>query len=124
MRPNISNKIQEEAICIAFPIYLLILAERRPPLFNMNAMSALYHIAQNDSPSLATTGDWSTDFRNFVDSCLGKNPFDRPDVTGCLQVQQHITVGKFVDIFIIMSWISICKIIVSIHFLLLLLLEW
>ncbi|NXF19267.1 TAOK3 kinase, partial [Rhodinocichla rosea] len=28
------------------------LAERKPPLFNMNAMSALYHIAQNDSPRL------------------------------------------------------------------------
>lgn len=28
------------------------LAERKPPLYNMNAMSALYHIAQNDSPSL------------------------------------------------------------------------
>uniref|UniRef100_A0A8C6XH81 non-specific serine/threonine protein kinase n=1 Tax=Naja naja TaxID=35670 RepID=A0A8C6XH81_NAJNA len=28
------------------------LAERKPPLFNMNAMSALYHIAQNDSPLL------------------------------------------------------------------------
>uniref|UniRef100_A0A673KFU3 non-specific serine/threonine protein kinase n=1 Tax=Sinocyclocheilus rhinocerous TaxID=307959 RepID=A0A673KFU3_9TELE len=29
------------------------LAERKPPLFNMNAMSALYHIAQNESPVLA-----------------------------------------------------------------------
>uniref|UniRef100_A0A672G474 non-specific serine/threonine protein kinase n=1 Tax=Salarias fasciatus TaxID=181472 RepID=A0A672G474_SALFA len=28
------------------------LAERKPPLFNMNAMSALYHIAQNESPTL------------------------------------------------------------------------
>uniref|UniRef100_A0A4W5PCB4 non-specific serine/threonine protein kinase n=1 Tax=Hucho hucho TaxID=62062 RepID=A0A4W5PCB4_9TELE len=28
------------------------LAERKPPLFNMNAMSALYHIAQNESPIL------------------------------------------------------------------------
>ena len=28
------------------------LAERKPPYFNMNAMSALYHIAQNESPSL------------------------------------------------------------------------
>lgn len=27
-------------------------AERKPPLFNMNAMSALYHIAQNESPIL------------------------------------------------------------------------
>ncbi|GBN24975.1 Serine/threonine-protein kinase Tao [Araneus ventricosus] len=33
------------------------LAERKPPYFNMNAMSALYHIAQNDSPSLGP-GDW------------------------------------------------------------------
>ncbi|XP_078741501.1 serine/threonine-protein kinase TAO1-A-like, partial [Lampetra fluviatilis] len=28
------------------------LAERKPPLFNMNAMSALYHIAQNEPPTL------------------------------------------------------------------------
>uniref|UniRef100_A0AAY5K5U1 non-specific serine/threonine protein kinase n=1 Tax=Esox lucius TaxID=8010 RepID=A0AAY5K5U1_ESOLU len=44
------------------------LAERKPPLFNMNAMSALYHIAQNESPTL-----------NFVDSCLQKFPQDRPN---------------------------------------------
>uniref|UniRef100_A0A8C7YXK4 non-specific serine/threonine protein kinase n=1 Tax=Oryzias sinensis TaxID=183150 RepID=A0A8C7YXK4_9TELE len=31
------------------------LAERKPPLFNMNAMSALYHIAQNESPTLQST---------------------------------------------------------------------
>uniref|UniRef100_A0A673KG09 non-specific serine/threonine protein kinase n=1 Tax=Sinocyclocheilus rhinocerous TaxID=307959 RepID=A0A673KG09_9TELE len=49
------------------------LAERKPPLFNMNAMSALYHIAQNESPVLA-----SDYFRNFVDSCLQKIPQDRP----------------------------------------------
>ena len=36
--------------------YSLTLAERKPPLFNMNAMSALYHIAQNDPPALATDG--------------------------------------------------------------------
>ena len=32
-------------------------AERKPPLFNMNAMSALYHIAQNESPVLQS-GHW------------------------------------------------------------------
>uniref|UniRef100_A0A669D906 non-specific serine/threonine protein kinase n=1 Tax=Oreochromis niloticus TaxID=8128 RepID=A0A669D906_ORENI len=31
------------------------LAERKPPLFNMNAMSALYHIAQNESVTHALT---------------------------------------------------------------------
>lgn len=53
------------------------MAERKPPLFNMNAMSALYHIAQNDSPTLSG-GDWSEDFHKFVDSCLAKSPADRP----------------------------------------------
>lgn len=32
-------------------------AERKPPLFNMNAMSALYHIAQNESPTLQSS-EW------------------------------------------------------------------
>ncbi|RVE64970.1 hypothetical protein OJAV_G00131360 [Oryzias javanicus] len=54
------------------------LAERKPPLFNMNAMSALYHIAQNESPTLQST-EWTDDFRNFVDSCLQKIPQDRPN---------------------------------------------
>ncbi|XP_055388518.1 serine/threonine-protein kinase Tao isoform X3 [Condylostylus longicornis] len=53
------------------------LAERKPPYFNMNAMSALYHIAQNDSPSLQGE-DWSDTFRHFVESCLKKSPSDRP----------------------------------------------
>ncbi|KAG7459870.1 hypothetical protein MATL_G00215340 [Megalops atlanticus] len=53
------------------------LAERKPPLFNMNAMSALYHIAQNESPVLQSN-HWSDYFRNFVDSCLQKIPQDRP----------------------------------------------
>ncbi|XP_072231314.1 serine/threonine-protein kinase TAO1-like [Leuresthes tenuis] len=53
------------------------LAERKPPLFNMNAMSALYHIAQNESPTLQSS-EWTDYFRNFVDSCLQKIPQDRP----------------------------------------------
>uniref|UniRef100_A0A3Q0SG01 non-specific serine/threonine protein kinase n=1 Tax=Amphilophus citrinellus TaxID=61819 RepID=A0A3Q0SG01_AMPCI len=35
------------------------LAERKPPLFNMNAMSALYHIAQNESP-------WPVSLHHFL----------------------------------------------------------
>ncbi|KAM4742962.1 serine/threonine-protein kinase TAO1 isoform 1-T2 [Anableps anableps] len=54
------------------------LAERKPPLFNMNAMSALYHIAQNDSPALQST-EWTDYFRKFVDSCLQKLPQERPN---------------------------------------------
>ncbi|KAK7869690.1 hypothetical protein R5R35_009917 [Gryllus longicercus] len=53
------------------------LAERKPPYFNMNAMSALYHIAQNDTPVLGSS-DWSDVFRHFVEACLQKNPNERP----------------------------------------------
>ncbi|KAF2882457.1 hypothetical protein ILUMI_23682 [Ignelater luminosus] len=53
------------------------LAERKPPYFNMNAMSALYHIAQNDSPTLQSS-EWSDAFKYFVKSCLQKVPADRP----------------------------------------------
>lgn len=59
------------------------LAERKPPYFNMNAMSALYHIAQNDSPTLQAE-DWTDTFRNFVESCLRKLPVDRPTSTKLL----------------------------------------
>ncbi|KAK1785984.1 hypothetical protein P4O66_017732 [Electrophorus voltai] len=60
------------------------LAERKPPLFNMNAMSALYHIAQNESPTLQSS-EWTDYFRNFVDSCLQKLPQDRPSSEELLQ---------------------------------------
>jgi len=65
------------------------LAERKPPYFNMNAMSALYHIAQNESPMLSST-TWSDVFRHFVDSCLQKNPSERPSA-GRLLHHQFIT---------------------------------
>ena len=61
------------------------LAERKPPYFNMNAMSALYHIAQNESPSLSQVNEWSDAFRGFVSCCLQKNPCDRPTSSQMLQ---------------------------------------
>lgn len=66
-------------------LFYIISAERKPPLFNMNAMSALYHIAQNDPPTLAG-GEWTDDFRSFVDSCLAKSSCDRPSAEKLLQV--------------------------------------
>ncbi|KAJ8312180.1 hypothetical protein KUTeg_009553 [Tegillarca granosa] len=71
-------------------ITCLELAERKPPLFNMNAMSALYHIAQNDPPKLSG-GEWSDEFRNFVDSCVAKNPQDRPSSDDLLQ---HVFISR------------------------------
>uniref|UniRef100_A0A673BN12 non-specific serine/threonine protein kinase n=1 Tax=Sphaeramia orbicularis TaxID=375764 RepID=A0A673BN12_9TELE len=44
------------------------LAERKPPLFNMNAMSALYHIAQNESPTLQSSECCIV--QSIIDVCL------------------------------------------------------
>ncbi|CAD6197439.1 unnamed protein product [Caenorhabditis auriculariae] len=63
------------------------LAERRPPLFSMNAMSALYHIAQNEPPTLAEVPSgqpaWSPEFVDFVDRCLRKPAEERMSSAEC-----------------------------------------
>lgn len=61
------------------------LAERRPPLFQLNAMSALYHIAQRDPPGLKQPHSWSEQFRDFVSLCLQKLPQERPRARELLQ---------------------------------------
>lgn len=63
----------------------IFLAERKPPYFNMNAMSALYHIAQNDTPNLQSS-EWTDTFRHFVELCLQKNPSERPSSSKLLTV--------------------------------------
>ncbi|KAF5929249.1 hypothetical protein HPG69_019270 [Diceros bicornis minor] len=65
--------------------YIPFATERKPPLFNMNAMSALYHIAQNDSPTLQSN-EWTESFRRFVDYCLQKIPQERPTSVELLRV--------------------------------------
>ncbi|XP_067928403.1 serine/threonine-protein kinase TAO1-like isoform X2 [Watersipora subatra] len=69
------------------------MAEGKPPLFNMNAMAALYHIPQNDAPSLSDT-HWSTDFRGFVDTCLIKDPENRPSATSAMT---HTFLTQYVE---------------------------
>jgi len=64
---------------------IIFLAEKKPPYFNMNAMSALYHIAQNDTPTLGSP-DWTDVFRHFVELCLQKNPSERPSSLKLLSV--------------------------------------
>lgn len=65
------------------------LSEGKPPLFNMNAMAALYHIAQNESPRLGETEDlqacWSMCYRDFIAQCLVKEAQDRPRASDLLK---------------------------------------
>ncbi|KAK9876367.1 hypothetical protein WA026_012676 [Henosepilachna vigintioctopunctata] len=74
------------------------LAERKPPYFNMNAMSALYHIAQNDSPTLQSN-DWSLIFKHFVEACLQKSPVHRLNSSQLLN-HQFITRNRSPNVLI------------------------
>ena len=67
------------------------LAERKPPLFNMNAMAALYHIAQNDPPTLQSD-EWTDVFRDFVWRCLKQIPQERP--TSAELLNHHMVIRK------------------------------
>ncbi|XP_050311474.1 serine/threonine-protein kinase Tao isoform X3 [Anthonomus grandis grandis] len=76
------------------------LAERKPPYFNMNAMSALYHIAQNDSPTLSAN-EWSDKFKHFVEACLQKSPHLRPSSQQLLShhfVTKHRSANVLIDL--------------------------
>ena len=63
----------------------------------MNAMAALYHIPQNDAPTLADA-HWSNDFRSFVETCLIKDPENRPNATQAMTVciQWEYFIGRLV----------------------------
>lgn len=69
----------------------------------MNAMSALYHIAQNDSPTLGMTQNqgsdtniipWSENFKNFISWCLKKQPHLRQNAQELLN---HPFITNFSD---------------------------
>lgn len=82
------GQYDERADIWSFGITCIELAERRPPLFSMNAMSALYHIAQNEPPSLADTApsNWSDRFHSFVAQCLQKDSQRRLSTNECVNV--------------------------------------
>eukprot|EP01086_Lenisia_limosa_P016322 TRINITY_DN602_c0_g1_i1.p1 TRINITY_DN602_c0_g1~~TRINITY_DN602_c0_g1_i1.p1 ORF type:complete len:369 (-),score=114.09 TRINITY_DN602_c0_g1_i1:80-1186(-) len=53
-------------------------AEGRPPLANIHPMRAIFKIPSSPPPTFAKPDDFSEDFRDFIKTCLVKNPDDRP----------------------------------------------
>eukprot|EP01125_Pyxidicula_operculata_P010874 TRINITY_DN3570_c0_g1_i1.p1 TRINITY_DN3570_c0_g1~~TRINITY_DN3570_c0_g1_i1.p1 ORF type:complete len:1401 (+),score=364.16 TRINITY_DN3570_c0_g1_i1:228-4205(+) len=52
-------------------------AESDPPHADCDPMHVLYVIATSPSPSLSKPSHWSSDFVDFVNQCLEKDPFKR-----------------------------------------------
>lgn len=61
-------------------------AEKKPPLFDMVPMRALFIIAGGDGPppSLSVKEKWSDEFNDFVGCCLTRNPKERPSAATLL----------------------------------------
>jgi serine/threonine kinase 3 len=61
------------------------LADQKPPLFDEHPMRVLIQIPRNPSPGLRNPFEWSSEFSEFLQSCLTKAPNDRPSAIDCLQ---------------------------------------
>eukprot|EP01127_Copromyxa_protea_P016644 TRINITY_DN4980_c0_g1_i1.p1 TRINITY_DN4980_c0_g1~~TRINITY_DN4980_c0_g1_i1.p1 ORF type:complete len:1461 (+),score=442.57 TRINITY_DN4980_c0_g1_i1:40-4422(+) len=67
------------------------LAEKDPPLSQMNPMRALMQIPLRSPPKLAEPEKWSADFANFLEVCLDKEPKKRATIE---QLLNHPFVNK------------------------------
>eukprot|EP01134_Creolimax_fragrantissima_P007916 CFRG7916T1 len=72
-------------------ISTLELAHKQVPLLHMNAMSALYHIPDADSPGLENPEQWSRELNAFVTASLNKTPVHRPDANTLLSTHPLFT---------------------------------
>eukprot|EP01113_Clastostelium_recurvatum_P039690 TRINITY_DN6082_c0_g1_i2.p1 TRINITY_DN6082_c0_g1~~TRINITY_DN6082_c0_g1_i2.p1 ORF type:complete len:470 (-),score=91.96 TRINITY_DN6082_c0_g1_i2:157-1566(-) len=65
-------------------ISLIELAEGVPPLSDLNPVRAMFMVPRNPSPTLTNQKIWSSNFHNFLERCLTKDPSKRPGASELL----------------------------------------
>lgn len=66
-------------------ITALEMAEGKPPYGDIHPMRAIFMIPTKPPPSFRDPDRWSTEFIDFVNLCLVKNPSERADATSLLK---------------------------------------
>jgi len=71
-----------------------------PPLAHLDPLTAMYIIPVYPSPTLSDLLIWSPQFINFIESCLSKEPKDRPTVQQLLkhEIFNNINPNSFEEI--------------------------
>eukprot|EP01112_Ceratiomyxa_fruticulosa_P015868 TRINITY_DN4733_c0_g1_i1.p1 TRINITY_DN4733_c0_g1~~TRINITY_DN4733_c0_g1_i1.p1 ORF type:complete len:421 (+),score=86.42 TRINITY_DN4733_c0_g1_i1:205-1467(+) len=74
----ISTGYDHKADIWSLGITCLEMAEGRPPHYEISPMRVIFIIPHRPPPTLHDPSRWSPEFKNFVDSCLNKDPALRP----------------------------------------------
>ncbi|DAZ95023.1 TPA: hypothetical protein N0F65_003649 [Lagenidium giganteum] len=96
MAPEVIQETQYDgkADIWSLGITAIELAEGEPPLSNVHPMRAIFMIPNRPPPTLKQQERYSTDFHNFLATCLQKDPAKRASATELLQ---HPFIKKEVD---------------------------
>ena len=88
MAPEVimEEKYDSKADIWSLGITLIELAEGVPPYAHHSTLAVLRLIPKNDPPKLEEPERWSSDFNEFLDKCLQKDPTKRPSAIELLTV--------------------------------------
>ncbi|CEP02533.1 hypothetical protein PBRA_009117 [Plasmodiophora brassicae] len=90
------SRVSWSADIWSLAITAIELADGHPPYFSLKPAQAMKLIAENDPPTLENPSRWSFEFRDFLNCCLQKDPFDRPSAESLLR-HPFVIAGAQVD---------------------------
>eukprot|EP01084_Bolivina_argentea_P179730 310547_1 len=105
MAPEVfgKGKYNTKADIWSLGITAIEMATGKPPHADKAPLQVIFLIPKRDAPNLPEDEDhWSDDFRDFISSCLIKDPLKRPTAK---ELQQHTWIKNAGNISILQSWV-------------------